>query len=92
MEETRNNWANNDSNLTLSWLKVVYCDWLVLAPRFLFFRSCYFVLGSPFLNSLKTDDHAQYFFELGVLGRKEGGGVEKIGKPLFSGILDRDFK
>ena len=26
---------------------------LVLAPRFLFFRSSYFVLGSPFLNSLK---------------------------------------
>ena len=26
---------------------------LVLAPRFFFFRSSYFVLGSPFLNSLK---------------------------------------
>ena len=66
---------------------------LVLAPQFLFFRSCYFVLGSPFLNSLKTDDH-HYFFELVCWGERRGGdeGVEKIGKPLFSGILDRDFK
>ena len=37
-------------------------------------------------------DHAHYFFELVCWGERRGGGFEKIGKPLFSGILDRDFK